>query len=71
MGKIFAHSATQNGRDAPFQIDYDKIIWSGLSRAAGEIDSPRLSPGKPLTGRFHPTEKDPILLDGAVYLVQY
>jgi hypothetical protein len=71
MGKVFALSATQDGRDVPIRIDYDKIIGSGLSWAVSEIDTARLAPGKPLTVRFHSAEKDPIILDGAVYLVQY
>ena len=71
MGKVFALSATQDGREVPIRIDYDKIIWSGLSWAVGEIDAARLQPGKPLTVRFHSAEKDPITLDGSVYLVQY
>jgi hypothetical protein len=71
MGKVFALSATQDGRDVPIRIDYDKIIWSGLSWAVGEIDTARLVPGNRLTIRFHSAEKDPITLDGTVYLVEY
>jgi hypothetical protein len=71
MGKVFALSATQDGRDVPIRIDYDKIIWSGLSWAVGEIDTARLVPGNRLTIRFHSAEKDPITLDGSVYLVEY
>jgi hypothetical protein len=60
MGKVLALSATQDGRDVPIRISYDKIIWSGLSWAVGEIDAARLAPGKPLTVRFHSAEKGPI-----------
>jgi hypothetical protein len=71
MGKVFALSASQNGRDVPVRIDYDKIVWSGMSWAAGEIDTKNLAPGQPLLVKFHSTEKDPITLEGSAYLVEY
>ena len=71
MGKVFAFSASQNGRTIPVRIDYDKVIWSGLSWAVGEIDSKNLTPGVPLLLRFHSAEKDPIKLKGTAYLVEY
>ena len=71
MGKVFAFSASQNGRTIPVRIDYDKVIWSGLSWAAAEIDANDLTPGIPLLLRFHSAEKDPIKLKGTAYLVEY
>ncbi|MGB0073100.1 MAG: hypothetical protein WCC31_20300 [Terracidiphilus sp.] len=71
MGKVFALSAAQGDHAVPVRIDYDKIVWSGMSWAVGEIDAKSLSPGKQLTVRFHSSEKDPVELDGAVYLVNY
>jgi hypothetical protein len=71
MAKVFAFSATQNSRAIPIRIDYDKVIWSGLSWAVGEIDVNDLTPGIPLVLRFHSTEKDPIRLKGAAYLLEY
>jgi hypothetical protein len=71
MGKVFALSATQAGRAIPIQIDYDKIVWSGLSWAAGEIDARDVTPGIPLKIHFHSAEKDPIALKGAAYQVDY
>jgi hypothetical protein len=71
MGKVFALSASQGGRAVPVRIDYDKIVWSGMSWAVGEVDTKGLKPGKPLTIRFHSEEKDPVELEGAVYLVNY
>jgi hypothetical protein len=71
MGKVFALSAAQDEHAIPVQIDYDKIVWSGMSWAVGEIDSKNLAPGRPLTIRFHSAEKDPVELDAAVYLVDY
>ena len=71
MGKVFAFTATQNGRMIPVHIDYDKVIWSGLSWAVGEIDAKELTRGIPLLVRFHSSEKDPIALRGTAYLVDY
>ncbi|HKF49511.1 MAG TPA: hypothetical protein VKB38_19280 [Terracidiphilus sp.] len=71
MGKVFALSATQDGKPVPVKIDYDKIVWSGMSWAVGEIDSKSLNANKPLTIQFHSAEKDLITLDGSAYLVEY
>ncbi|HEY9713627.1 MAG TPA: hypothetical protein V6C72_09160, partial [Chroococcales cyanobacterium] len=71
MAKVFALSATQDGRDIPIKLDYDKIVWSGMSWALGEIDASDLTPGVPLIIRFHASEKDPITLKSTVYLVEY
>ncbi len=71
MGKVFALSAEQEQRAVPVQINYDKVVWSGMSWAVGEIGTKDLLPGKPLTIRFHSAEKDPVQLDGTVYLVSY
>ncbi|MGA2632829.1 MAG: hypothetical protein ABSF16_01205 [Terracidiphilus sp.] len=71
MGKVFALSASQNDRTIPVRIDYDKVIWSGLNWAVGEIDAKDLTPGIPLLLRFHSAEKDPIKVKGTAYLVEY
>ena len=71
MANVFAFSAEQNGRAVPIHLDYDKIVWSGMSWALGEINSADLTPGRPLLVHFHSAEKDPILLDEVAYLVQY
>lgn len=71
MGKVFALSATQNARSVPVRIAYDKIVWSGMSWAVGEIESNDLTPGQPLLIHFHSSEKDPVTLEGSAYLVEY
>ena len=71
MGKVFAFSAAQNDRAIPVHIDYDKVIWSGLSWAVGEIDAKDLRPGIPLVLHFHSSEKDSVTLKSAAYLVEY
>ena len=71
MGKVFLLEATQNGKQLPIREDYDKVIWSGLSWAAGEISAKDLHAGEPLTLTFRSTEKDPVTLKGTLYLVNY
>jgi hypothetical protein len=71
MAKVFTIDAMQDGRSIPVRIDYDKIVWSGLSWAVGEIDANDLTPSQPVTIRFHSTEKDPVQLEGAAYRVIY
>lgn len=71
MGKVFALSASQQGHAVRVHINYDKIVWSGMSWAVGEINSKDLIPGEPLVIHFHSAEKDPITLAGSAYLVKY
>jgi len=71
MANVFTFTATQAGRNIPVKIDYDKIVWSGMSWALGEIDASDLTPGVPLTLHFHSSEKDPITLKGSAYAVEY
>ncbi|HZB88356.1 MAG TPA: hypothetical protein VE291_06850 [Terracidiphilus sp.] len=71
MAKIFTIEATQGERTIPVAIDYDKIIWSGLSWAVGEIKASDLTPGQPVLIRFHSAEKDPVKLEGKAYRVTY
>ena len=71
MGQVFLLEATQNGRRLPVAISYDKVIWSGLSWAVGEIQRKDLQPGVSITLRFTSKEKDPVTLSGNVYEVSY
>jgi len=71
MAKVFTIEVTQEGRAIPVQIDYDKIVWSRLSWAVGEIKISDLAPDKPVLVRFHSAEKDPVKLDGTAFQVVY
>ena len=71
MGKVFTIEVTQDGRSIPVHIDYDKIVWSGMSWAVGEIKASDLTPNKPVLVRFHSSEKDPVKLEGTAYQVVY
>jgi hypothetical protein len=71
VGKVLGLKATQGGREIPIEINYDKMIWSGLSWAVGEIRRSTLNAGQPLTIRCSSAEKDSIVLEGQVYVVNY
>ena len=71
MGKVFRMEVTQAGRSLPISVDYDRVIWSGLSWAAGEIKESEIKPGVPVTVRFSSSEKDPVTLEGELYRVKY
>ena len=53
------------------ELNYDKQIWSGLSWGAGEIRNKDFASGRPITIRCSSSEKDPVLLEGHVYVVEY
>jgi hypothetical protein len=71
MGKILVLHAWQNGQPVPIEINYDKAIWSGLSWAAGEIKRSALMPGQPVRIECLSTEKDSVVMDGHVFVVEY
>jgi hypothetical protein len=71
MGKVFILSASQDGKPLPVEINYDKVIWSGLSWAVGEIAPASLRPGAPVTIECSSAEEGPVQLEGQVYRVEY
>lgn len=71
MGKVFLLKAEQAGKELPIRQNYNRVIWAGLSWAVGEISQKGLHAGTPLTLTFQSTEKDPVMLKGRLYLVNY
>lgn len=72
MGRNLVISAFQDGKPLPLEIRYDKVVWSGLSWAVGEIRHGDFVPGKPIRIRLSSAERDAALrLDGRVYRVEY
>jgi hypothetical protein len=71
MGKVFLLHAEQDRHDLPIRTDYERVVWAGLSWAAGEISAKDLHSGHPLKLTFESTEKDPIKLTGQIYIVRY
>ncbi|HEY4322569.1 MAG TPA: hypothetical protein VGN20_01250 [Mucilaginibacter sp.] len=62
---------SQDGKEVPSHIEYDKVIWSGLSWAAAEIKRGSFDPGKPLHVKCTSDEKDELKLIADVYAVTY
>jgi hypothetical protein len=68
MGRVLKIEVLQKNQPVPVQINYDKVIWSGLSWGVGEVD---LKHSEPLLIRCSSTEKDEVRLDVNVYHVRY
>ncbi|MGA8764178.1 MAG: hypothetical protein WB562_15025 [Candidatus Sulfotelmatobacter sp.] len=71
VGKVLTIHATQVGKDLPVEINYDKLIWSGLSWGAGEIKHDAFTAGQPISIRCASAEKEPVQLEGKVFAVEY
>jgi hypothetical protein len=71
MGQVFVLSASQAGKPVPVEINYDKVIWSGLSWAVGEIKNSALKPGSPVTIQCSSSEGDEMKLEGKIFVVTY
>ena len=71
VGKVLKIYAEQDGKALPIEMNYDKVIWSGLSWGAGEIKHKDFVAGRPLTIRCSSAEKDPVRLEGQLYDVEY
>jgi len=71
VDKVLKIEVEQNGKPLPLEINYDKLIWSGLSWGAGEIKHKDFVSGRPITIRCSSGEKDPVRLDGKLYEVEY
>lgn len=71
MGSVLSITAAQNERPVPVQIEYDRMIWSGLSWAVGEVRATDLSPDVPVRIRVGSREKPPTRITVEAYAVRY
>ncbi|HVY73849.1 MAG TPA: hypothetical protein VG890_03410 [Puia sp.] len=71
MDYYFRINVTQQGKTVPIHIEYDKMIWSGLSWAAGEINEDDLDFGRPLDIECVSGEATELNLKAWVYAVAY
>ena len=71
MGTVLQTRVEQAGRSLPVEVHYDKVIWSGLSWAAGEIRKEAIRLEEPLTIRCASTEEKPVEIRADVYRVTY
>jgi hypothetical protein len=71
MDAFLKIKVTQNNKALPLKIEYDKMIWSGLSWAAGEIDAKDINADEPLNIECISFEQDELQLRANVYAVKY
>ena len=71
MNSYLKISISQNGKEVPAHIEYDKIIWSGLSWAAAEIDEKHINVHQSLDIRCTSTEETILRLKAELYRVTY
>jgi len=69
LGHILRIAARQGGRVVPIHVEYDKMIWSGLSWAAGEIRRADIQSGQSLVITCSSGEDRLLDLDGRIYRV--
>lgn len=68
MGRVLKIEVSQRGRPIPVRINYDKVIWSGLSWGVGEVEG--FAPEVPILIRCTSAEKDEVKLEAKVYQVR-
>jgi len=71
VGKVLKISVEQNGKRLPVDIDYDRLVWSGLSWGAGEVKHGEFAAGEPIVIRCSSAEKNAVTLEGRLYNVHY
>jgi hypothetical protein len=71
VSEVIRIGAVQNGKLLPVHIEYDKVIWSGLSWGVGEIYITDLDPSTPVTIRCSSGETMDLRLQARVYAVTY
>lgn len=71
LGKLLHIEVTQDGSSIPVTTNYDKVIWSGLSWAVGEVAVNDLPSADAIVVRCASSETRTIHLSCAVYHVVY
>ena len=69
MDAFLKITCLQDGRPVTTNIEYDKMIWSGLSWAAASVAPGDLDPAKSLEITCRSFETDPLTLKASVYEV--
>lgn len=71
VSEVLKIEVSQDDQEIPLHIEYDKIIWSGLSWGAGEIKKGTFDAGEPLFIKCSTGEKNDLKLIAHVYEVKY
>ncbi len=67
MDEMLRIEVIQNGKKIPLRIQYDKMIWSGLSWGAAELPGSNFNPRLPLDILCSSSENDPMKLRVELY----
>jgi len=71
VSEVILIKVSQDGKEIPLHIEYNKIIWSGLSWGAGEIKQGTFAADKPIDIQCISTEKEELNLSANIYAVTY
>ena len=71
MNEYFKIDIIQHDKSIPTHIEYDKMIWCGLSWGAAEIKHSNYDPNIPLTIRCASAENYKLTLRVKVYATMY
>lgn len=71
VAAVLKISVEQSGKPLPIDIQYDKLVWSGLSWGAGEVRRQDLVAGAPITIHCSSEEKGSVNLEAHLYWVSY
>lgn len=71
VSEVIRINVSQDGKEIPTHIEYDKVIWSGLSWGAAELRQGDFDASKPLHIRCTTDEKDELKLTANIYAVGY
>ena len=71
MNELLVIRARQAGKELPLAIEYDKMIWSGLSWGAAELRAGDFDVSAPVEIECTSAEKDALRLEARVYAVVY
>jgi hypothetical protein len=69
VSEVIRISVLQDGKEIPLYIEYDKMIWSGLSWGAAEVKRGTFDAGKPLIIQCSSAESFELKLVANVYAV--
>jgi hypothetical protein len=71
VSEVIIIKVSQDGKEIPLHIEYDKMIWSGLSWGAGEVKYGAFDANKQLDIQCISKENDGLNLTADVYAVAY
>jgi hypothetical protein len=71
MNGLIVIVVRQRGTELPARVEYDKMIWSGLSWGVVEVEARAFDAGAPVEIECSTAEKDELKLEARIYAVGY